>query len=600
MKDASGLPPRLLFLGTDLDILGELLDPEAHDQGLDVFSTTNFDRAVDELIQSDIRCVIFDNPVETEWVSILSKIGSLTGNPTMVRCDSATSEAAPSEDIPTLDRTVTKDPSGGFTESIHSLCQSDENEANITSPLLESLHWTKGPHSLTGISFDGTYQWANERMASLLGGTTESIPGDTIADRTPPGINGSLKTLIDRIERTGYPQWIQGPKDSEGPSYFLAPIASDQLLLGTPSPAPTLGFGSSYIDQLRDIFFIVDANAELIFWNTRLNEVTGYSDVELVNRTAFDLFPSDERAEAQEKLHQVTIEGDETAEFALETKSGERIPYQFSGSLVDWSPGDVPLICGIGRDISHRVTIQQELESTIAELEDSNRDLERFASVASHDMREPLRMIRSYLQLFERRYINELDDDAADFINYTTDGAERLQRMIEDLLTYSRVGNQTKSERVDCGAVIHDVRENLKLSIEESDAQIVTEDLPPVRGDRSLIVQLFQNLIENAISHADSGQPKVYVTARERKNEWVFAIQDESGGLPTTDTDSLFEMFQSQNADDGLGIGLATCRKIVETFDGEIWVDSDPGVGSTFYFSLPATDSSEDAVRVGV
>ncbi len=230
--------------------------------------------------------------------------------------------------------------------------------------------------------------------------------------------------------------------------------------------------------------------------------------------------------------------------------------------------------------------------SYIDDLQESNRRLEQFAYAASHDLQEPLRMVSSYLQLVERRYADELDADGEEFIEYAVDGAERMREMIEGLLEYSRIESQGKPfERVDLDHVLADVRENLRLSIDEHDAALERESLPTVRGDASQLRQVFQNLLENAIEYSGDDRPRVRISADRTDDMWTISVADSGIGMDPADTDRVFEVFQRLHArgeHDGAGIGLALCERIVERHGGEIWVESEPGVGSTFSFTLPA------------
>jgi signal transduction histidine kinase len=228
-----------------------------------------------------------------------------------------------------------------------------------------------------------------------------------------------------------------------------------------------------------------------------------------------------------------------------------------------------------------------------AELERSNRELQQFAYVASHDLQEPLRMVASYTQLLQRRYQGKLDRDADEFIGYAVGGAVRMQSLINDLLTYSRVSTASRPMvAVDLGTVLDTTLLNLKVAIEESKATIVREAMPTVEGDRSQLVQLMQNLVGNGIKFRAQDRPiQVGVTAKEAGGMWTIAVRDNGIGIERQYFDRLFVIFQRLHARDeyeGTGIGLAVCKKIVERHGGRIWVDSEPGKGSTFSFTLPA------------
>ena len=234
---------------------------------------------------------------------------------------------------------------------------------------------------------------------------------------------------------------------------------------------------------------------------------------------------------------------------------------------------------------------RKALEVSIAELARSNADLQQFAYVASHDLKEPLRMVASYTQLLARRYKGKLDSDADEFIRYAVDGANRMQWLINDLLAYSRVTVQDKvSEEVDCNSVLEEVLSDLRVAVEESRAVVTRDPLPTVMADRVQLGQLFQNLIGNAIKFHGKEPPQVHVSAERRPTEWLFSVRDNGVGLDPEYAERIFVIFQRlHNREEypGTGIGLAICKKIVERHGGRIWVVSQTGQGATFHFTLP-------------
>ena len=242
------------------------------------------------------------------------------------------------------------------------------------------------------------------------------------------------------------------------------------------------------------------------------------------------------------------------------------------------------------------VRAQQSLEESIAELARSNADLQQFAYVASHDLQEPLRMVASYTQLLARRYKGKLDSDADKFIGYAVDGAIRMQRLINDLLTYSRVTAQDKVfERVDCNGILEEALSNLRVAVEENRAVVTHDPLPTVMADGGQLGQLFQNLIGNAIKFRGKEPPQVYVSAERRTGEWLFSVRDNGIGVDPQYAERIFVIFQRlHNREEypGTGIGLALCKKIVERHGGRIWVVSQTGQGTTFHFTLPIVGQS--------
>lgn len=247
--------------------------------------------------------------------------------------------------------------------------------------------------------------------------------------------------------------------------------------------------------------------------------------------------------------------------------------------------GDVFAGLTIAQDITERVEREEALKT-------SNERLERFAYAASHDLQEPLRMVSSYLQLLERRYADVLDEDGEEFIEFAVDGADRMREMIQGLLEYSRIDSRGKHlEPVDLDTVLADVYDNLQVRIEETDAEITSEDLPRVAGDAGQLRQLFQNLLANAIEYSGDEPPRIHLSVERSGSMWEIAVTDEGIGIGPEQADRIFRVFErlhSREDHPGTGIGLALCQRIVERHGGEIWVESEPGEGSTFSVTLSA------------
>jgi light-regulated signal transduction histidine kinase (bacteriophytochrome) len=240
--------------------------------------------------------------------------------------------------------------------------------------------------------------------------------------------------------------------------------------------------------------------------------------------------------------------------------------------------------------LDERRRAEQLLAHYAEDLKRSNAELEEFAYVASHDLQEPLRMVASFTQLLAKRYQGKLDQDADEFITYAVDGATRMQQLIQALLAYSRVGTRGRSLiPTNCNGVFDKARANLLTAIEESGAEVTSGSLPTVLGDEVQLIQLFQNLIANALKFRDKAPPVIRITAQEDTAYWRFAVQDNGIGIASAHQDRIFKIFQRlhhRSEYPGTGIGLAICKKIVERHGGRLWVESEESQGATFFFTI--------------
>jgi light-regulated signal transduction histidine kinase (bacteriophytochrome) len=255
----------------------------------------------------------------------------------------------------------------------------------------------------------------------------------------------------------------------------------------------------------------------------------------------------------------------------------------------------IKLIDKLHNSLSELDRAKKDLEQKAQELARSNDALREFAYAISHDLKEPLRGIDGFVKLLAKRYKGKLASDADNFIEYTVDGVKRMQLMIKDLLEYSLVGTKVKDlEPTDSALVIEQALLNLQTAIEESGAEVTYDPLPEVRADASQLTRLFQNLIGNAIKFRGKEALKIHISSEQRDNEWIFSVRDNGIGIDRDHFGRIFVIFQrlhTREEYDGTGIGLALCKKIVERHGGRIWVESETGKGSTFYFTIP-TDST--------
>jgi PAS domain S-box-containing protein len=281
----------------------------------------------------------------------------------------------------------------------------------------------------------------------------------------------------------------------------------------------------------------------------------------------------------------------ETLEFEIIGAKGGQRWMETRAVPLPQDPGQPPVILAVTRDMTLQRQAYQALERQTQELARSNAELEQFAYVASHDLQEPLRTVALFLELLARRYKGRLDANADEFIDFAVDGAKRMRALIADLLAQSRVGTHGRDfEETDCGAACDRAVLNLRAAIEAHDAEVRRDPLPTLRADAAQLVQLFQNLIGNAVKFRGTAPPRVHVSAAQSGTEWVFSVRDNGIGINPEFTEEIFKIFRrldTRPGRAGTGVGLAICKKIVERHGGHIWVESEPGHGSVFYFAIP-------------
>jgi PAS domain S-box-containing protein len=353
----------------------------------------------------------------------------------------------------------------------------------------------------------------------------------------------------------------------------------------------------------NDAITVHNLDGAITAWNRGAKRMYGYTEAEALKMRIWDIVPKDKRAEARESGALIArgefIPAIETQRI---TKDGRLLDVWLTATVLVDDDGKPIGIATTERDITERKQaeaslrvahdmLEQRVWERTRELQRSNADLAQFAYVASHDLQEPLRMVASYTQLLARRYEGKLDAEADEFIGYVVDGANRMQILINDLLAYSRVGSEGDDFQPADGAAIFDAAcANLRSPIGENGAAVTHSHLPTVRGDRTQFVQLFQNILGNAIKYRSDAPPRINVSAARQNGEWVFAVKDNGIGIDPKFSERIFTIFQrlhTQAEYPGTGVGLAICKKIVERHGGRIWVESRPGQGSTFYFTIP-------------
>jgi PAS domain S-box-containing protein len=335
---------------------------------------------------------------------------------------------------------------------------------------------------------------------------------------------------------------------------------------------------------------IIEEDTSVSLVNTEFEKLTGYLQRDVEGKSWIELVSKDDVGRMMEYHNLRSIYPDlppKNYEFRFLRRNGEVGDAYITIANI---PGTSQRIASIV-DMTSRKEAEKELYKVNEELKRSNEELKQFAYVASHDLQEPLRMIASFLNLLKKRHPGELDSESHEFIDFAVDGAKRMQEMINDLLIYSRLTtNDKKFEDVNCENILDQVLLNLKVSIEENGAVITHDPLPIVAGDYSQFIQLFQNLVSNAIKYRSQQTPRIHISAEKKEKEWLFLVQDNGIGIDSKFSDRIFMIFQrlhSREVCPGTGIGLSICRKIVERHGGRIWIDSELVKGSKFYFTVP-------------
>ena len=342
------------------------------------------------------------------------------------------------------------------------------------------------------------------------------------------------------------------------------------------------------VDGVRDYaIFTLDAAGRVASWNKGAERIKGYEAGEVLGKHASIFYPEADVAagKVQMELEIAARDGECIDEGLRVRKDGELF---FARVVVTALKDDHGVLRGFSK-LTRDITAQKRAEE---ELKRSNSELQQFAYVASHDLQEPLRMVANYTQLLGQRYRGKLDSDADEFIDFAVDGAQRMNKLIEDLLEFSRVGTRGKEFRIcDTEAIIQNALKNLSVAIEEGAAEIKIGVLPSIKCDASQMEKVFQNLIGNAIKYRSRGIPCVIeISASRGKGEWVFCIKDNGIGIEPQHFARIFQIFQRLHTRDeypGTGIGLTICKRIVERHGGRIWLDSRLGAGTMFFFTVP-------------
>ena len=362
--------------------------------------------------------------------------------------------------------------------------------------------------------------------------------------------------------------------------------------------ARTSNYLQTLMDSMMDMLIVTDLNGIIIEANRTAERISGYGHEKLIRQPFRRFFTDSERAQAGVK--QVLAKREVfDYELTLVTEAGREIPVMFNATVLEESDGRITGVLITARDITEIKRAEQALERQAQELARANADLEEFASVASHELQEPLQTIMRYASSLTERYRGEFDAQAKGYLNYMMDQTASMQALTNAVLTYARVEAETRPlELTDCEASFEQAMANLGAAVEESGVEVSHDPLPTVMADASQLPRVFQNLIGNAIKYCDTSkeQLRIHVSAKKEGSKWLFSVRDNGIGIDPEFWEDIFDMFtrlHPRSEIPGAGMGLAITERIVNRHGGRIWVESEPGEGSVFYFTIPENEGGQ-------
>ena len=483
------------------------------------------------------------------------------------------------------------------TAPVGNLEQREKELADFIENAVVPIHW---------VGEDGTILWANRAEMQLLGYAPAEYIGHNIAEFHADA--AVIEDILCRLKKNEKLEGCQARLRCKDGSIRYVSINSNVYreegrFVHTRCVTLDITEQKKNIEVFERLAAIVESSDDAILskdlhgiiqsWNRGAQRIFGYTPEETIGQHISMLAPQEHADEIPDILTRIARgERVDHYETKRKTKDGRILTISLTVSPIRDASGAVVGASKVARDVTERVRQEQALHEANTALRRANADLEHFAYSASHDLQEPLRMVATYSELLQKRFGGQLGPTGDEYIGHTIRGALRMEALLRDLRTYAQVSaaDYEPREDLEAGAVLTNALANLESSIAETGAQITSAPLPRIRIYEFQLEQLFQNLIGNAIRYRGSDPPRIHVAAERQGREWVFSVQDNGIGIDPKYKEQVFGIFKRLHTAaqyPGTGMGLAICQRIIERLGGRIWVESEPGRGSTFFFTVP-------------
>ena len=486
-------------------------------------------------------------------------------------------------------------------QNVTIVLKDSEVRSTISASTIPAILWLTEPDGTCSFVSQDWFEYSGQNEKDALGfGWLEAVhPEDRdrtrhlLREASSKGAEFSLEFRVRRAD--GEFRWAvsSGRPRFDTQGRFAGYIGSFIDIHEQRDAAVASSLLSAIVESSDDAIISKDLNGVITSWNKSAERLFGYSAGEVIGRSIAILIPP-EREDEEPKILARLRRGERMDHFQTIRvhKDGSRLNISLTVSPVKDASGRIVGASKVARDITQLVRQEQALQAANAALERANADLQQFADSASHDLQEPLRMVATYSQLLQKRFGGQLGEIGDKYIGYAVEGATRMETLLGALRMYTQLSmsEQEPKEDVDAEAVLQATLSNLRIAIEDSGASITHTALPHLRMYEFQLEQLFQNLIGNAIRYRREEAPRISIAAMRQGDEWRLSVQDNGIGIDPQFQQQIFGIFKrlhSKTEYPGTGMGLAICKRIVERAGGRIWVESQPGKGSTFYFTVP-------------